>query len=62
MTGGGWFMITISWVLIIGLSAYCMKKVFQLRDSQAEHIKPILEIDTQDLDVSEFKKDGEEKK
>lgn len=57
MTTGGWVMITLSWSLIIALSAFCMKRVIGLRNSQAEHIKPIYEIDTGDLDDSEKDKD-----
>lgn len=52
MTVGGWIMMTVSWIFIIGLSTFCMRKVFKLRNSQADHIKPIYEIDTGDLDDS----------
>ncbi|VAX20503.1 hypothetical protein MNBD_NITROSPINAE04-472 [hydrothermal vent metagenome] len=56
MTAGGWVMITLSWSFIIGLSAFCMKRIIGLKNSQADHIKPIYEIDTGDLDGSEKKK------
>ncbi len=53
MSAGGWFMMILSWGFIIGLSAFCMKRFLQLRNSQAKHIKPILDIDTGDLDDSD---------
>ncbi len=56
MTTGGWIMIALSWSFIISLSAFCMKRVIGLRNSQADHIKPIHEIDTGDLDDSEKKR------
>jgi len=49
-------MITLSWSFIIGLSVFCMKRVIGLKNSQADHIKPIHEIDTGDLDDSEKEK------
>ncbi|VAX24745.1 hypothetical protein MNBD_NITROSPINAE04-1826 [hydrothermal vent metagenome] len=53
MSAGGWFMITVSWAFIIGLSVFCMRRVLKLRDTEAEHIKPIYEIDTGDLNNSD---------
>lgn len=53
MTTGGWVMLTLSWIFIIGLTTFCMQKVIRLRNSEAKHIKPITEIDTGDLDYSE---------
>ncbi len=53
MSAGGWFMMTVSWLFIIGLSAFCMRRVLKLRDTEAKHIKPIYEIDTGDLNDSD---------
>jgi hypothetical protein len=50
MAVGGWVMMIFSWIFIIGLSVFCMRIVLQLQSSKAEHIKPIYEIDTGDLD------------
>ncbi|MDH5639468.1 MAG: hypothetical protein OEZ04_13360 [Nitrospinota bacterium] len=49
MTTAGWVMFLFSWTLIISLSSFCMTRVLGLKNSQAEHIKPIHEIDTGDL-------------
>jgi hypothetical protein len=50
MTIAGWMIFLFSWTLIIGLSAYCMYKVLRLKETEAEHIHPMHEIDTGDLD------------
>lgn len=57
MTIGGWVMLISSWSFIIWLTVFCMKRVIGLKNSQAEHIKPISEIDTGDLDDSGKDKD-----
>ena len=49
MSGAGWIMFLFSWALIIGLSGFCMNRVLRLQQTQAEHIRPIHEIDTGDL-------------
>ena len=69
MTNGGIFMFAASWTLIIGISYFCMSRVIKLQDSQAEHIKPIIGMDTGDLSeelqefwLAERKKEEEERK
>ncbi len=52
MTIGGIITMAVSWTFILCLSIYCMRKVLKLRDTEAEHIKTIYEIDTGDLDDS----------
>ncbi|VAX26235.1 hypothetical protein MNBD_NITROSPINAE02-837 [hydrothermal vent metagenome] len=52
MTIGGIIIMAASWTFIIGLSIYCMRKVIKLRDTEAEHIKTIFEIDTGDSNDS----------
>ena len=41
MSAGGWIMMICSWLFVIVLSGFCMRKVFALRQSDAKHIKPI---------------------
>lgn len=53
MTIGGWLMMLLSWGFIIALTAWCMRRVLKLRDEQAEHIHPIYDIDTGDLEEKE---------
>ncbi len=50
MTTGGWIMLTVSWTIIIALSAFCLGGVLRLEDSQADHIKGINKIDTGDME------------
>lgn len=57
MTIGGWITLVFSWTFIIGLTVYCVRKVLILRQSEAEHIKPIYEIDTGDLGNDPGKKE-----
>ncbi|MDH5478996.1 MAG: hypothetical protein OEY50_11745 [Nitrospinota bacterium] len=62
MTVAGWVMFIFSWTLIISLSAFCMSRVLMLQDAQAEHIKPIHEIDTGDYGIVKKTKDAEKEK
>lgn len=48
MTIGGWITLVFTWSFIIVLAVYCVRKVLVLRQAEAEHIKPIYEIDTGD--------------
>ncbi len=48
MNGAGWFMMIGSWIAIGSLTIFCMRKVIHLTLSQAEHIRPLYEIDTKD--------------
>lgn len=50
MSAGGWIMMLVSWAFIISLGVFCMRRVLTLREEQAEHIKPIYEIDTGDVE------------
>ncbi len=53
MTAGGYIMMIGSWVFIIALAWFCMRKVLTLRKADAENIKPIYEIDTGDVEKKE---------
>ncbi len=48
MTSGGWLMMVLSWLFIVGLSLFCMYKVITIREQDASRIKPMTEIDTGD--------------
>ncbi|MBF0170441.1 MAG: hypothetical protein HQK87_05025 [Nitrospinae bacterium] len=48
MSAAGWIMMTGSWLFIGGLTLFCIRKVIRLTLTQAEHIRPIIEIDTGD--------------
>ncbi|MGK7344476.1 MAG: hypothetical protein ACNS63_01540 [Candidatus Nitrospinota bacterium M3_3B_026] len=50
MTVGGWLMMGLSWVFIVSLAFYCMRRVLKLQDEQAEHLHPIYDIDTGDME------------
>lgn len=56
MTPGGWITLIASWTFIIVLAVFCMRKVLSLRQREAEHIKPIYEIDTGDVEEDPGKK------
>jgi hypothetical protein len=57
MTIGGWITLVFTWSFIIALAVYCARKVLILRQAEAEHIKPIYEIDTGDRDNDSRKKE-----
>ncbi len=57
MTAGGWVMLIIIWGFIISLTVFCMRTVLRLRDVEMDHIKPMLEIDTGDLDEQDKEKE-----
>ena len=56
MTPGGWITLAVSWTFIIALAVFCMRKVLSLRQTEADHIKPIYEIDTGDVEEDSGKK------
>jgi len=56
MSVGGYIMMIGSWAFIIVLAWFCMRKVLALRAEEAEHIKPIYDIDTGDTNGKKDKK------
>ncbi len=45
MSDGGLLMMITSWSIIILLAGFCIKKLLGLKEKQAEHIKPMTDID-----------------